>query len=206
MTTKAVATLEADHDDSVIRSRTNEFVVDRSVPHAIRSWPAQEWPDQLELDSYQVALVPFRASVDDPDEGPIRTIGADKFLLLPFTWKDFMAKIRMEVSHTAKDESTVFRFGQIQIDLLKMEARRSDRPVNLTAMEFKVLRFFVLNPDRVISRDELLNQVWGYDSYPCTRTVDNHVLRLRQKLEAEMASPVHFRTVHGLGYKFTPGN
>lgn len=87
-----------------------------------------------------------------------------------------------------------------------MEARRSDRPVNLTAMEFKVLRFFVLNPDRVISRDELLNQVWGYDSYPCTRTVDNHVLRLRQKLEAEMASPVHFRTVHGLGYKFTPGS
>ncbi len=204
MTIKAVATLEADHNAPLIRSRTNEFVVDRNVPRENRSCLTQEWPDQLELDSYQVALVPFRANVDDPDEGPVRTIVADKFLLLPFTWKDFMAKIRMGVSHPARDESTIFRFGQVQIDLLKMEARRSDRPVNLTAMEFKVLRFFVLNPDRVISRDELLNQVWGYDSYPCTRTVDNHVLRLRQKLEAEMASPVHFRTVHGLGYKFTP--
>jgi DNA-binding response OmpR family regulator len=87
---------------------------------------------------------------------------------------------------------------------LSMEVRRSDRQVSLTAMEFKVLKFFVSNPNRVISREQLLNEVWGYDNYPCTRTVDNHVLKLRQKLESEPARPVHFRTVHGTGYKFIP--
>jgi len=69
-------------------------------------------------------------------------------------------------------------------------------------MEFKLLRFLVQNAGRVISRDELLNEVWGYDNYPCTRTVDNHILRLRQKLELDPARPVHFHTVHGVGYKF----
>jgi len=71
-------------------------------------------------------------------------------------------------------------------------------------MEFKVLKFFVSNPNRVISRDDMLNQVWGYENYPCTRTVDNQVLKLRKKLEAETEHPLHFRTVHGVGYKFIP--
>jgi DNA-binding response OmpR family regulator len=74
----------------------------------------------------------------------------------------------------------------------------------LTSQEFKVLKFFVHNPDRVVSREELLNEVWGYQSYPSTRTVDNHILRLRQKLEKDPAHPLHFKTVHGAGYKFVP--
>ena len=85
-----------------------------------------------------------------------------------------------------------------------MEVWRSDRPVSLTAMEFKVLKFFVSNPNRVISRDDMLNRVWGYENYPCTRTVDNQILKLRQKLEVDAERPVHFRTVHGVGYKFIP--
>jgi len=66
------------------------------------------------------------------------------------------------------------------------------------------LKFLVQNAERVISRDELLNEVWGYQNYPSTRTVDNHILKLRQKLEKDPANPVHFRTVHGMGYKFVP--
>ena len=74
--------------------------------------------------------------------------------------------------------------------------------VVLTAQEFKTFQFLVQNADRVISRDELLNEVWGYQNYPSTRTVDNHILKLRQKLEKDPSSPIHFRTVHGMGYKF----
>jgi DNA-binding response OmpR family regulator len=85
-----------------------------------------------------------------------------------------------------------------------MEVARANRIVKLTAMEFKVLRFFLFNQHRVISREELLNEVWGYDNYPCTRTVDNHVLKLRQKLEPDPAHPIHFRTAHGMGYRFVP--
>jgi len=102
------------------------------------------------------------------------------------------------------EENEIVRFGRVSMDFLSMEVRRADCPVSLTAMEFKVLKFFVSNPNRVISRDQLLNEVWGYDNYPCTRTVDNHILKLRQKLEPDPAEPVHFRTVHGIGYKFIP--
>ena len=81
---------------------------------------------------------------------------------------------------------------------------RKGEPVMLTALEFKTLKYLAQNARRVISRDELLNEVWGYENYPCTRTVDNHILRLRQKLEKNPSRPVHFRTVHGAGYKFLP--
>jgi DNA-binding response OmpR family regulator len=94
------------------------------------------------------------------------------------------------------------RFGAVQVDLFRVEVSRSDIPVVLTALEFKVLRFFVTSPGRVISRDELLDQVWGFENYPSTRTVDTHVLQLRKKLEPDPAHPVHFQTVHGVGYRF----
>ena len=83
-----------------------------------------------------------------------------------------------------------------------MELHRAGALVPLTPQEFKMLRFFLNNPERVISRTELLNEVWGYNNYPTTRTVDTHILRLRQKLEKDPTDPVHFRTVHGTGYKF----
>ena len=100
--------------------------------------------------------------------------------------------------------SRVARFGDVRIDFTSMEVTRLGEPASLTAQEFKALKFFVMNPRRAISRDELLNEVWGYDNYPCTRTVDNHVLKLRQKLERDPTDPVHFLTVHRVGYKFIP--
>jgi DNA-binding response OmpR family regulator len=121
------------------------------------------------------------------------------------TWNQLMTRVRREIAPSSTmSESHIVRFGQVSIDLLAMEVCRSDRPVGLTAMEFKVLKFFVLNPTRVISRDDMLDQVWDYENYPYTRTVDNQVLKLRQKLETEAGHPVHFRTGHGVGYKFIP--
>lgn len=97
-----------------------------------------------------------------------------------------------------------FEFGGVKGCLSTMEVHRNGRPVTLTNKEFKTLAYLIKNPRRVISRDELLNEVWGYDNYPCTRTVDNHILKLRKKLEPEPADPVHFHTVHSAGYKFLP--
>ena len=97
-----------------------------------------------------------------------------------------------------------FEFGGVTGCFSAMEVHRNGRPVTLTCKEFKALAYFIKNPRRVISRDELLNEVWGYDNYPSTRTVDNHILKLRQKLETEPARPRHFHTVHSAGYKFLP--
>jgi len=95
-------------------------------------------------------------------------------------------------------------FGDARVNFSFMEASQNGEPVKLTAMEFKTLKYLAQNARRVISRDELLNEVWGYENYPTTRTVDNHILRLRRKLERDQSRPVHFRTVHGAGYKFLP--
>jgi DNA-binding response OmpR family regulator len=99
---------------------------------------------------------------------------------------------------------TTAAFGDVTVDFSAMEALRKGEPVALTTREFKTLKYLIQNARRVISRDELLNEVWGYENYPCTRTVDNHILRLRKKLERDPSRPVHFRTIHGAGYKFLP--
>jgi DNA-binding response OmpR family regulator len=101
----------------------------------------------------------------------------------------------------AKD---TFEFGEVKGCFSTMEIHRNGRPVILRSKEFKTLAYLIKNPRRVISRDELLNEVWGYENYPCTRTVDNHILRLRKKLELEPGNPRHFHTVHSSGYKFLP--
>jgi len=97
-----------------------------------------------------------------------------------------------------------FEFGGVKGCFSTMEIHRNGRPVILTFKEFKTLEYLIKNPRRVISRDELLNEVWGYENYPCTRTVDNHILKLRKKLEAEPGNPKHFHTVRSSGYKFLP--
>ena len=156
----------------------------------------------LRMDNYQLALVPLH---DDQSRPAGAHNSTNRFVLLPWTWKELLARMKkhMEGERPVRD-GQVLQFADVEVDLAAMEVRRNHQLVDLTAMEFKVLRFFLLNPGRVISRDELLNQVWGYNSYPCTRTVDNHILRLRQKLEAEDTDRVHFQTVRGIGYRFRP--
>jgi len=102
------------------------------------------------------------------------------------------------------DLTDTFEFGGVKGCFSTMEIHRNGRPVVLTCKEFKTLAYLINNPRRVISRDELLNEVWGYENYPTTRTVDNHIMKLRKKLETEPAHPRHFQTVHSSGYKFLP--
>ncbi len=94
--------------------------------------------------------------------------------------------------------------GDVKVNFATMEAHRRGEPLFLTALEFKTLKYLIANARRVISRDELLNEVWGYQNYPSTRTVDNQVAKLRKKLEEDPPRPVHLRTVRGVGYKFLP--
>ena len=107
-------------------------------------------------------------------------------------------------AHEIDHELLVFK--DVQIDFTSMEATRAGKPIAMTAQEFKLLKYLARSPERVISREELLNEVWGYQNYPSTRTVDNHILRLRQKLEPDPANPRFFLTMHGAGYKFVPGH
>lgn len=133
-------------------------------------------------------------------------LGADDYIVKPFSGRELVARVRAVVRRSAGASSAdVFSFGDVKVDFCKMELRRQGMLVPLTAQEFKVLKFMIQKAGRVISREELLNEAWGYRCYPTTRTVDNHILRLRQKIEREPSSPVYLLTVHSMGYKFVPG-
>ncbi len=150
-----------------------------------------------------VPIIVLSATSDVSDKVLLLELGADDYVTKPFSPRELLARVRAALRRTNRPSNTEkFSFGDVAIDFTKMEIVREGQTIPLTAQEFKTLKFMVQNAERVITRDELLNEVWGYHNYPSTRTVDNHILKLRQKLEKDPANPVHFRTVHGVGYKF----
>lgn len=158
---------------------------------------------EIKQASPNVPVIVLSATADVVDKVLLLELGADDYVTKPFSPRELLARVQAAMRrYSAVVISTVAAFGNIEVDFAKMEVTRSGEPVALTAQEFKLFRYFVQNCDRVISREQLLNEVWGYQNYPSTRTVDNQVLKLRQKLEADPANPRHFRTIHGAGYKF----
>ena len=160
---------------------------------------------EIKEEAPQVPVIVLSAKTDVTDKVLLLELGADDYVTKPFSPRELVARVRTVMRRTgALPVGNVFHFGDITVNFAEMELTRSGQLVPLTPQEIKALKFFAQNPGRVLSRDELLNEVWGYQNYPSTRTVDNHILRLRQKLEKDPAYPTHFRTVHGAGYKFVP--
>jgi len=134
-------------------------------------------------------------------------LGADDYVTKPFSPRELLARLQVALRRRRKPATVVsptVSFGDCEIDFLKMQARRAGTACNLTAHEYKLLKFLTDNAERVLSREELLNEVWGYNFYPTTRTVDNQILKLRQKLEQDPANPRHLQTIYGAGYRFVP--
>lgn len=156
-----------------------------------------------DCERYRVALIPFSHAFGTPHSAP-RAIDSP-MILLPLTTRDISPLVWGEnFGGHGGPEIDEARFGNVRIDFYHMQATRGGRTVYVTALEFKLLRFLAMNPERPISRAELLDRVWGYSNYPTTRTVDNRMLVLRKKFEADPDRPIHFLTIYGVGYKFVP--
>jgi DNA-binding response OmpR family regulator len=150
-------------------------------------------------------LVILSASADVADKVLLLEMGADDYVTIPFSPRELVARLRALIRRASRViPGNLYFFEDVMVDFSKMEITRSGEKVTVTAKEFKTLEFLTRNAERTISRDELLNEVWGYQNYPCTRTVDNHILRLRQKLESDPSNPSHLLTIFGVGYKFVP--
>jgi len=150
---------------------------------------------QLRAGKVNTPIIVLSAVGEEVDKVLLLEIGADDYVVKPFGARELMARIRAVLRRTSPDAS---------IDFERRVVTRGSEPVKLTPAEYNLLTYFLSNPDRPLTRDMILNSVWGYESFPNTRTVDAHVVKLRQKLESDPNSPKLFLTVHGVGYRFLP--
>jgi DNA-binding response OmpR family regulator len=130
-------------------------------------------------------------------------IGADDYVTKPFGTRELRARIRALLRRSSHDDpQEIFSFGDNELDFRRGELRRNGEPLELTPIEFRLLTFFVRSRGRILTRDALLSGAWGPDTFASDRIVDNHIVNLRRKIEADPANPAHLRNVRGMGYRF----
>src|SRR5215813_13089341 len=159
---------------------------------------------QLRSSHVSTPMIVLSAVGDELDKVLLLEIGADDYVVKPFGTRELIARIRALLRRTAPDARQVVHFAETEVDLERRVVTRRGEELKFTPAEYNLLTYFLQNPDRPLTRDMILNSVWGYESFPNTRTVDAHVLKLRQKLEPDPNMPRHFLTVHGVGYRFLP--
>jgi len=156
-----------------------------------------------EGDSVPILMLTARGEETDRVLG--LDLGADDYVTKPFSIRELLARVRALLRRAQGGRPALpdeLRFGDVVVDFRSYEARKGGRPFEMTPKEFGVLRILAGRAGEVVTRDELLNEVWGYENYPTTRTVDNHIASLRTKIERDPGDPQYLRTVHGVGYKF----
>jgi DNA-binding response OmpR family regulator len=151
------------------------------------------------------------AKGEEPDKVRGLDLGADDYVTKPFSLPELLARVRALLRRRPGEEAgkkppDSIELGDVVLDFKKYEAAKRDRPLSLSPKEFGVLRYLAVRAGDVVTRDELLDEVWGYEKFPTTRTVDNHIAQLRSKIEDDPAHPRYLLTVHGVGYKLVPND
>jgi DNA-binding response OmpR family regulator len=157
---------------------------------------------QLRAAQVRTPIIVLSAVGDEVDKVVLLEIGADDYVVKPFGTRELLARIRAVLRRSSPEVPKVVRFGDIQVDLERRVVTKRGEEIKLTPAEYNLLTYFLHNQDRALTRDMILNSVWGYEFYPNTRTVDAHVAKLRQKIEQDLNAPRHLLTVHGVGYRF----
>jgi two-component system, OmpR family, alkaline phosphatase synthesis response regulator PhoP len=177
-------------------------ILDLMLPNIV----GRELCETMKAEQPEIPVIVVSAISEVVDKVLLLELGADDYVTKPFSPRELLARVEGALRRRQKPATniTTSSVGECEIDFVKMTAHLASEPLLLTAHEFKLLKYFLDNAERVLSREELLNKVWGYSSYPRTRAVDNQILKLRQKLEPDSAHPRYLQTVHGAGYKFVP--
>jgi DNA-binding response OmpR family regulator len=159
---------------------------------------------QLRAQRASIPIIMLTARGQEVDKVVGLELGADDYVTKPFSIRELLARVRAILRRTAAipKNQDQHSFGDVEVDLHRRRVLRSGKLLDISSKEFELLKYFICHSGETLSRDRLLEDVWGYDNYPTTRTVDTHLVRLRQKLEPDPEQPQYFLTVHGTGYQF----
>jgi two-component system alkaline phosphatase synthesis response regulator PhoP len=155
-----------------------------------------------------IPIVMLTAKGEEVDKVVGLEIGADDYITKPFSVRELMARLKAHLRRGKKEEKSVpsvYRFDDIEIDFIHFKVKRSGTEFDLTSLEVEILKYLVAHRGEVVTRDALLDKIWGYETYPSTRTIDNHILKLRKKLEEDPAQAKYIFSVYGEGYRFMGG-
>ncbi len=159
---------------------------------------------QLRAQRDSIPIIMLTARGQELDKVVGLELGADDYVTKPFSIRELLARVKAVLRRTAvvPKHQDQHSFGNVEVDLRRHRVLRSGKALEVSSKEFELLKYFICHSGETLSRDRLLEEVWGYENYPTTRTVDTHLVRLRQKLEPDPEQPQYFLTVHGTGYRF----
>jgi DNA-binding response OmpR family regulator len=193
--------VEADGESALQRARKEPFdliLLDVMLPRK----DGFEVCRELRRGGSKTPIIILTAKAQEAEKVMGLELGADDYVTKPFSPRELRARVKAALRRTAEDEPQTYRFGDSGVDFVRCELRRSGKPVELTALEFKLLAAFVRNRGRLLSRAQLLDLVWGSDTFVTDRVVDNHVVALRKKIEPDHSRPRYLLSVRGMGYRF----
>jgi DNA-binding response OmpR family regulator len=159
---------------------------------------------QLRAQRRSIPIIMLTARGQELDKVVGLELGADDYVTKPFSIRELLARVKAVLRRTAvvPKNQDQHSFGNVEVDLRRQRVLRSGKALEVSSKEFELLKYFICHSGETLSRDRLLEEVWGYENFPTTRTVDTHLVRLRQKLEPDPEQPQYFLTVHGTGYRF----
>jgi two-component system alkaline phosphatase synthesis response regulator PhoP len=193
--------IESDGESALQRARKEAFdliLLDVMLPRK----DGFEVCRELRRGGSKTPVIMLTAKTQEAEKVLGLELGADDYVTKPFSPRELRARVKAALRRTAEDDLPICRFGDAEVDFGRCELRRSGKPVELTALEFKLLTAFVRNGGKVLSRAQLLDLVWGHGTFVTDRVVDNHVVTLRKKVEPEPSEPRYIVSVRGLGYRF----
>jgi DNA-binding response OmpR family regulator len=152
-----------------------------------------------------IPIIMLTAKGEEIDKVVGLEIGADDYITKPFSVRELLARIKAHLRREergARSMPDIFTFGDVEIDFNHLKVKRKDEEWDLTSLEAEILKYFISRSGEVVKRDDLLDKIWGYEKFPTTRTIDNHILKLRKKIEENPSRPRHILSVYGEGYRF----
>jgi len=160
---------------------------------------------ELRQKKTNIPVIMLTAKGEEVDKIVGLEIGADDYMTKPFSVRELLARIKAHLRREKREPRNVPRtcvFGEVEVDFVHFKVRRREREFDLTSLEVDILKYLVTHKGEVVSREALLDKVWGYEKFPTTRTIDNHILKLRKKIEVDPSRPRHIFSIYGEGYRF----